>query len=261
VGQWSDRLEAEAALQAMRASWRPVSFTVQRVFIITRRGFNAPFAMRWSVPLGWDGDHHAAHPSPLPPSQLDVSYVATVGGHPALPPPPPPPPLGLGETERLAADGGGGGGWNFSYGANMAPEKLTGARGLSPLQSKPGVLKHFRLAFTHRGAMGNVVVHPAAAAEGAEAEAEAKAKAKAARGLGEAGWGAMDGVHGVLHRLDAEGMAALTNMEHEYWPVEVDVHAYDGWVDIPLHRCTLLLARLDSFDEPCRGTQHRWLGP
>jgi hypothetical protein len=79
------------------------------------------------------------------------------------------------------------------------------------VQSKPGVLKQFRLSFTHRGAMGNV--QPMRAAD----------DARVVEGLGE-----MDGVHGVLHRLDAGALAALANMEHEYWPVEVDVHAYDG---------------------------------
>ena len=88
--------------------------------------------------------------------------------------------------------------WNFAYGANMAKEKLSGARGLQPLASKPGLLKGHRMAFNHRGAMGNV--------------------------MPDAG----KSVHGVLHLLSNEEIGVLTNMEHEYWPVEVDVHAYDG---------------------------------
>jgi hypothetical protein len=108
VGQWSDRREAETALEAMRSTWQPLTFTVDRVFVITRATFQAPFAVRWSVPLGLDGGRNP-HPTLSSPSRLDVSYVATVGGHPALPPPPPP-PLGLGESDALAAVAGGGGG-------------------------------------------------------------------------------------------------------------------------------------------------------
>lgn len=100
--------------------------------------------------------------------------------------------------------------WNFAYGANMAREKLSGARGLNPMESKPGFLRGYRLSFSHRGAMGNVV--PAA-----EDNAVVGGACRAP-----------DGVHGVLHRLTSEQMGALTNMEHEYWPMEVNVEAYDG---------------------------------
>lgn len=120
MGQWSDVRAANSAMERLQAGWQPLSFTVDRVVVITRGGFTEPFRARWSVPLGLNA---AARSSPAP-TAVDVPYVATVGGHPALPPPPPPPSLGLGE---LAC-------WNFAYGANMAPEKLSGARGLTPLE-------------------------------------------------------------------------------------------------------------------------------
>lgn len=42
--------------------------------------------------------------------------------------------------------------WNFAYGANMSPVKLESARGLKPLESRPGALPGWRLSFTHRRA-------------------------------------------------------------------------------------------------------------
>lgn len=80
----------------------------------------------------------------------------------------------------------------------MSPKKLGGSRGLHPLESKPGVLKGYKLRFNHRGGFGNVV--PVDAADSSSTATAAP-----------------DEVHGVLHRLTAAELCTLMNMEHEYW--------------------------------------------
>jgi hypothetical protein len=47
--------------------------------------------------------------------------------------------------------------WNFAYGASMSSFKLVNQRNTKPLESVPAVLPGFRLAFNHRGGMGNVM--------------------------------------------------------------------------------------------------------
>ena len=42
------------------------------------------------------------------------------------------------------------GAWYFAYGANMCTGKLTGSRGITPLESVPGFLQGWRLSFNHR---------------------------------------------------------------------------------------------------------------
>ncbi|KAK3275207.1 hypothetical protein CYMTET_16650 [Cymbomonas tetramitiformis] len=207
VGQWRNAAEASAAVEQLQATWKKSSFSVQHVALISREGFEAPFKVRYIIPVGSAAKAGAA------PVQVDVPYVATVGAAIAT-------SCGSGEGGALAESTGGdvsslglggqfgGRVWNFAYGANMAKEKLSGARGLNPLESKCGVLQGYRLSFSHRGGMGNVVPCHGAADSGPG-------------DLGEA-------VHGVLHLLTVEEMAQLTNMEHEYWPVEVEVQAYDG---------------------------------
>lgn len=76
----------------------------------------------------------------------------------------------------------------------MCPRKLGGARGLHPLESLPAQLPGWRLSFTHRGAMGNLVRTAGGAASG----------------------GAPEAVHGLLHRLSPADFSRLANMEHEY---------------------------------------------
>lgn len=40
--------------------------------------------------------------------------------------------------------------WYFAFGANLSTRKLTGSRGIKPLEALPGRLAGYRLAFNHR---------------------------------------------------------------------------------------------------------------
>ncbi len=97
--------------------------------------------------------------------------------------------------------------WNFAYGGNMNPGVLSERRKISPLESVPGRLEDYRLAFNTRGfpwiepAFANVEHAPGAC------------------------------VHGVLHRLTEEQFARLDRYEWggvAYRHLELDVTAYDG---------------------------------
>ncbi|KIZ01024.1 hypothetical protein MNEG_6939 [Monoraphidium neglectum] len=200
LGQWRGAAAAEAAAGRLAAAWPAggVSFTVDEVFLISRRGFDSPFAFRWAVPLGGAG----------PQRRVDAPYVASMGRAP--------PALLEAGGDGLRKFGLGasaaGAVWTFAFGANMAPSKLA-ARRAAPLESRPARLRARRLVFDHRGGFGNLVPpdDPAAAALVAAA----------------AGSAAPGDVHGVLHRLAPEGFAALCNAEHEYWPLEEEV---GGWL-------------------------------
>jgi hypothetical protein len=91
-----------------------------------------------------------------------------------------------------------------------------------------GLLRGFRLAFTHRGGFGNVVPFGGRGGEGPQFEQ-------------------FEGVHGVLHRLPCAELADLTNMEHEYRPVEVEVEAYDGCVCVCVCGCVCAVALIAAF--------------
>ena len=163
---------------------------------------------------------------------------------------PPPATAAATATAATAAAGAGNAGdgtpggapiglcvWNFAYGANMSPTKLGGARGLHPLRSLPACLPGWRLRFTHRGAMGNLVpVGEAGAPPSPVGDAEVAREAASARAAdvaedGPAGAaphatafmadsaaqkGVPSVVHGVLHLLRPEEYAQLACMEHEY---------------------------------------------
>jgi len=131
-----------------------------------------------------------------PPVQVDAPYVATAG--PPFPEASPGGKYGLGSL---------GGGVNyFAFGANINPHKLIQARRIQPLESSPAVLPGYRLEFNHRGGFGNVVrLQP-----------------------GEAGPKGLTAVHGVVHCLEPEDIAKLTNMEHEYWPMTVEAQLYES---------------------------------
>eukprot|EP00271_Cylindrocystis_brebissonii_P002665 TRINITY_DN13434_c0_g1_i1.p1 TRINITY_DN13434_c0_g1~~TRINITY_DN13434_c0_g1_i1.p1 ORF type:complete len:226 (+),score=36.67 TRINITY_DN13434_c0_g1_i1:46-723(+) len=88
--------------------------------------------------------------------------------------------------------------WNFAYGANMNRHKLEVVRKIVPRESVAGRLDGYRLAFTHRGAMGNVEQM------------------------------AGQCVHGVLHKMTPVQFASLASTESEYLQREVQVEAYDG---------------------------------
>jgi hypothetical protein len=180
LGQWRTRAEVAAAQQQHAAAWQSISFEAAGVAIIGRAGFDDPFTIQHYLPFG--GGQLLAVGTP---------YIATVG-QPCRPPSSSRSQLvdlfGIGAAR---ADGSV---WQFAYGANMCPRKLNGSRGLHPPESLPASLPGWRLAFTHRGGMGNLV--PLAA--------------------GEAAPSGLHAVHGVLHRLSATDYARLTNMEHEY---------------------------------------------
>lgn len=192
LGQWCTPAEVTAAAARLAADWRPITFQAGGVAFLDREGFDDPFTLRYYVPFG-GGQPVAAR----------VPYVATVGDASSL--------TGSGalsgsrrrrsSSSPLAASlfgigaaRGDGTVWQFAYGANMAPSKLNGSHGLHPLESLPARLPGWRLGFTHRGGMGNLV--PLAA--------------------GQAGPAGLGAVHGVLHRLSPADYGRLANMEHEY---------------------------------------------
>lgn len=202
LGQWRGAAEVAAAAAAQRGgAWaQPASFQAGGVALIAREGYDHPFSVRWFVPFG-GGEAR----------ELNIPYIATAGdpcpllaaaaagedsqgngnsrdssGGDAVAPAPA--AFGLGSARP------DGSVWVLAYGANMSPAKLSGVRGITPLESLPAALPGWRLAFVHRGAMGSLV--PLAAGE-----------------EGPAGLGA---VHGVLHRLSPQDYGRLINMEHEY---------------------------------------------
>jgi hypothetical protein len=204
LGQWRTRAEVEAAERQVAASWQPLSFEAGGVVLLSRQGFADPFSFHYFVPFG--GRPPVAFRPPLP-------YIATVGG---------------GGDEVAASTGTSGGSqptsdlrqrlagigaatpdgsvWNFAFGANMSPRKLNGARGLHPLESLPARLPGWRLTFTHRGGMGNIVRQVAGASPGPAGDGKEERAC----------------VHGVLHRLSPSDYGRLADMEHEYrWAVAV----------------------------------------
>ena len=52
VGQYDDKETASEALGAMNATWAPMTFEVDAVYIISRAGPDAPFEFKARVPLG-----------------------------------------------------------------------------------------------------------------------------------------------------------------------------------------------------------------
>ncbi|KAK9824440.1 hypothetical protein WJX72_010266 [[Myrmecia] bisecta] len=204
LGQWKNAAEVEQAVQEYQASWQALTFTVDSVSLISRQGYNDPFRIRYSIPLGSPAPANGASPAATngnrpAPQEVNVPYVATVGEAPSTE-----------EHGQLARRYGIGaaqeGVWNFAFGANISPNKLENVRGITPLESVAGHLPGWALRFNHRGAMGNIMP----LREGEEDPS----------GTG--------GVHGVLHRLHNEDFATLTNMEHEYWPLEIEVQRYGG---------------------------------
>eukprot|EP00877_Chromochloris_zofingiensis_P006182 jgi/Chrzof1/1817/Cz10g22090.t1 len=200
VGQWKDEGQVKQAIQEYSVTWSPITLPVFEVCLISRRGYQDPFTVRYSIPLG-SATASAVYKQP---QVVDVPYVSTTGcNHDLLTTAPDSNHLlnryefGLGAQSQ--------GLWNFAYGANMCPNKLQAIRGLQPLQSKPAKLEGYSLRFDHRGGFGNLVK------------------------VGESSGAAEKGVvHGVLHQLSLADMGSLMNMEHEYWPVEVVAEPYDG---------------------------------
>ncbi len=79
------------ASQAFEAHWRPVTFDVSEVAVLTRRGYLDPFALRAAVPLG----HAPAPPSPphaaSSPALAPPSFTAPPAQSGEAPAPPAPP--------------------------------------------------------------------------------------------------------------------------------------------------------------------------
>ena len=97
--------------------------------------------------------------------------------------------------------------WNFAIGSNLHPNKLKGRANLIIKESKPGILKDWRLAFNLRGiswlepSMAGVEPAPG------------------------------DEVHGVLLRMSQEEFRKLVLSEGEnyaYRQVEVEIETYQG---------------------------------
>ena len=138
--------------------------------------------------------------------------------------------------------------WYFAFGANISPKKLTGARNITPLESRAATLPGYRLAFNHRCEMREAPLNHAAAVAGSQGRDlrrvllfrltqlacnpecllltfEKHLRVTLRRGAmgnlmrlgeGEAAPSGMTAVHGVAHRLRPTDFAKLTNMEHEY---------------------------------------------
>ena len=70
--------------QELQAAWRPVTFTIGHVALISRASFHEPFRIRWEVPLGGGDNSSLTNEQASRQSrQVDVPYVATCGA--ALP--------------------------------------------------------------------------------------------------------------------------------------------------------------------------------
>ena len=164
--------------QGLQATWKPVEFTVDRVCLLSRAGFIDPFRVRYEAPLGDAADEGA--------EEVNVPYVATVGPcstdaalvraqvscrvllarvlqtlcasqtkivvNNAV-------RLGMDtctcaavQAARYGIGSMQEGVWYYAYGANMSSEKLTGSRNITSLESVPGRLDGWRLAFNHRHA-------------------------------------------------------------------------------------------------------------
>ncbi len=92
VGVSADQVEQRK--ENLGKKWRPLSFRVDEVYIISRDGFDDPFSTRFRVPLGggFQGPAAAALPGSAviePPhkamNDLQEPYVASVGSYPAFP--------------------------------------------------------------------------------------------------------------------------------------------------------------------------------
>jgi len=233
LGQWRTAAGVAAAAATHQAgAWQqPLRFQAGGVALISRAGYEDPFSVQWFVPFG-GGDpvqlgvpYIATVGPPCAEAAGTASTAGTAGTAPAQqtagtaaagnasdsnsggstagvaaaaagpdatagPALPPAPALEFGLGAALPD----GSVWVFSYGANTCPRKLSGVRGVQPLESLPASLPGWRLAFTHRGGMGNV--EPLAPSQ--------------------AGPAGLQAVHGVLHRLSAGDYGRLINMEHEY---------------------------------------------
>ncbi|BDA50341.1 hypothetical protein COCOBI_16-0170 [Coccomyxa sp. Obi] len=183
LGQWRSPGDVKNAQQVLQQKWQPLAWTVGSVCLLSRAGFIEPFVVRYTVPLGGGG----------PAREVNAPYVASFGLQPL-------PSRVVEGAEEFEEGAGQQGAWYFAYGANMCTGKLTGSRGITPLEAVPGCLRGWRLSFNHRGAMGNLMQNQ-----------DSKGS-----------------VHGVLYRISNLDMARLTHMEHEYRPTEVEVEEYDG---------------------------------
>ena len=73
-------------LQELEAAWRPVTFTVDSVALISRSSFHDPFRIRWQVGLGsGNGGSSGSEAQDNQrvvsiPREVNVPYVATCGG-------------------------------------------------------------------------------------------------------------------------------------------------------------------------------------
>lgn len=112
--------------------------------------------------------------------------------------------------------------WNFGFGANINPNKLTKSRGIHPLEIVPGRLPGWQLRFSHRGGFGNIhrVLEGADGKGGGVQLAMAHSICPTCPQPAE--------VHGVLLQLSLEDFGSLAGMEHQYRTELVRVLAYDG---------------------------------
>lgn len=137
VGQWS-RSEAAGAIAAATASWRPLTWEVAEVCLISRAGFDDPFEIRARVPLG------AARLllRPLPPGVPPPPPPLRHGEHPVFSPASPAELLGVfasdGTQRGSRARGGGAHGARGAHrGGAPGPDAAEGPARPAPSTTTP----------------------------------------------------------------------------------------------------------------------------
>ena len=91
--------------------------------------------------------------------------------------------------------------WNFGFGANLDPWKLTQKRGIKPFETVAGTVSGMRVAFNHRGGFGNMI--PAA-------DEPPMSLCPSVR--------QPDEVHGICLLLSFDDFHTLAGMEHQVSP-------------------------------------------
>ena len=74
VGQWKNKLAAEQAAQELATSWTPIEFDVTEIALISRKGSNDPFTLRYKVQL-LGGSCNGSGSQPAIAMEADEKYL------------------------------------------------------------------------------------------------------------------------------------------------------------------------------------------